>query len=566
MSGELVFTEELRASLRCFPDVPMRDWRQFPLEDLTRAERVMRFIEDFIRVPEGKLVGEPLRLLPFQEVFIYGIYDNPGPEGTARAYLSISRKNGKTCTIAALLMAHIAGPEAVRNSQIVSGAMSRDQAAIVFSLASKMIGLNDDLAERCGIVPSGKKIVGYARNVEYKALSADAPTTLGLSPVLAILDEVGQIRGPRSSFVDAIETAQGAYDDPLLIAISTSAPSDADLFSEWCDDAERDPQEDTVCMVWDSDKEMDILDEDQWRRSNPALGVFRSLSNLRRLLRKAKRLPSSEAGARNLLLNQRVALEALWLAPGDWQANNALPNLELFKPGCAEREGETALGLDLSARQDLTAAVLAAKDEAGVVHLLPFVFTPTRGLEERAERDRAPYDKWVASGHLIAIPGASISYALVVEWLAKHFEQQGYYVGSIEFDRWRIKDFRQACLDNDPEFSPAGYDEDDSETEEVGWHPVGQGYKDITPRCQAFETLYVEHKLAHGNHPLLLMAASNAIAVQDETLGIKLDKRKSTQRIDPLVAAVMAAYQVSEGVRAKDPSSQYEDEDRGVVM
>jgi phage terminase large subunit-like protein len=121
----------------------------------------------------------------------------------------MARKNGKTGLIAAILLAHIAGPEAVQNSQIVSGAMSRDQAALVFNLAAKMIQLSPELAKLVRIVPSGKRLIGLARNVEYKALAADGSTAHGLSPVLAILDEVGQVKGPQSDFVDAITTAQG---------------------------------------------------------------------------------------------------------------------------------------------------------------------------------------------------------------------------------------------------------------------------------------------------------------------------------------------------------------------
>ena len=97
---------------------------------LTRAERVIAFIQKYCRIPSGKAVGEPMRLLPFQVKFIREVYDNPA--GTSRAYLSIARKNGKTATIAALVLAHLVGPEARRNSQIISGARSRDQAALVY--------------------------------------------------------------------------------------------------------------------------------------------------------------------------------------------------------------------------------------------------------------------------------------------------------------------------------------------------------------------------------------------------------------------------------------------------
>src|SRR5690606_14215765 len=123
---------------------------------MTRAEKIIRFIEGYCRVPEGALVGQPMMLADFQKDFIRDAYDNPA--GTRRAILSIARKNGKTGLIAGLLLAHLIGPEARQNSQIVSGAMSRDQAALVFNLASKMVMQSPRLVDMVRIVPSGKQI------------------------------------------------------------------------------------------------------------------------------------------------------------------------------------------------------------------------------------------------------------------------------------------------------------------------------------------------------------------------------------------------------------------------
>jgi phage terminase large subunit-like protein len=168
---------------------------------MTRGEKVCAFIERYCFVPEGKLVGKPLKLMKFQRDFIKGIYDNK--HGTSRAYLSVARKNGKSALIAGIVLAHIIGPEARLNSQIVSGARSREQASLVFKLAEKMIRLSPELYKLIKIVPSSKMLIGLPMNVEYKAISAEAGTAHGLSPVLAILDEVGQVRGPTDSFIEA---------------------------------------------------------------------------------------------------------------------------------------------------------------------------------------------------------------------------------------------------------------------------------------------------------------------------------------------------------------------------
>lgn len=102
----------------------------------------------------------------------------------------------------------------------LSGAMSRDQAALVFNLASKMVQLSPKLGAIVRIVPSGKRLLGLNLNTEYRALAADGKTAHGLSPILAILDETGQVRGPQSDFIDAIVTSQGAHEAPLLIVIA----------------------------------------------------------------------------------------------------------------------------------------------------------------------------------------------------------------------------------------------------------------------------------------------------------------------------------------------------------
>ena len=160
---------------------------------MTRAARIITFIERYCRTPDGEHVGKPLVLAEFQKDFIREVYDNPA--GTRRAILSVSRKNGKTGLIAGLLLAHLVGPEAKLNSQLVSGAMSRDQAALVFKLASDMVRLSPELSELVRIIPSGKRLIGLPLNTEYKALAADGKTAHGLSPVLAILMKWGRCAG-----------------------------------------------------------------------------------------------------------------------------------------------------------------------------------------------------------------------------------------------------------------------------------------------------------------------------------------------------------------------------------
>lgn len=497
---------------------------------MTLAEEVIEFIEDYCLVPEGRHVGQPIVLAPFQRKFITDVYDNEA--GTRRAYLTMARKNGKTATIAALMLAYLCGPLSVRNAQVVSGALSRDQAALVFNLAAKMVMLHPEVRHACRIIPSSKRIIGLADNVEYHALSADAGTAHGLSPVLAILDEVGQIAGPSSPFVEAIETSQGAHESPLLIAISTQAPSDASMFSLWLDDAERNEDPHIISQVHAADPDGELLDEKQWEQANPALGLFRSKKDLATQLQQAQRMPTRESSARNLLLNQRVSLQTIWLSPNVWKKNKAPPDLDVF------RNNTTVAAYDLSARNDLTACCLAAKDEAGFVHLWPLVFCPLDGVEDRGRRDRVPYPLWIQEGQMIPLGGASMDYAQIVEYMRGWFDDNEIDPAIVAFDRWRWEIFKQEC-DRQGLHTAAEF------------RPVGQGFKDMSPRCEAMESLLLEGKMCHGGHPLLNMAASNAIAVRSPAGDLKLDKSKATQRIDPLIAALMATFEVSEGMESE---------------
>lgn len=479
---------------------------------MSRAARVIAFIEKHCLTPDGAHVGKPMLLAEFQKQFIRDVYDNP--TGTRRAILSVSRKNGKSGLIAGLLLCHLVGPEAKQNSQSISGAMSRDQAALVFNLASKMVQLSPVLSGIVRIIPSGKRLIGLPLNTEYRALAADGKTAHGLSPVLAILDEIGQVRGPQSDFIDAITTSQGAHAAPLLIAISTQAANDADLLSVWIDDAKTSKDPRIVCKVYEAPKGCDLLDESAWATANPALGLFRSLDDLKEQLTQAQRMPSMENSTRNLLLNQRVSTVSPFISPNVWQscAGQVLPF------------GDTPVwcGLDLSSRCDLTALVIIGK-VAGVWQVVPHFWAPEQGLSDRAKRDRAPYDVWHRQGYLHSTPGATIDYEFVATDMAAILS--GLNVQAVAFDRWRIDLLKK-------ELDKIGSD--------LPLTPHGQGFKDMTVSLDALEGELLNARIAHGGQPVLAMCAANAIVVKDPAGGRKLDKSKATGRIDGLQAMAQA--------------------------
>jgi phage terminase large subunit-like protein len=482
---------------------------------LTRGERVIAFIERYCRVPEGKLVGQPVRLAPFQKRFILDVYDNPA--GTSMAILSIARKNGKSALIAGILLAALVGPEAVQNSQIVSGAQSRDQSALVFKLAAKMVRLSPELRDLVRIVPSTKVLIGLRRNVEYRALSAEAKTAHGLSPILAILDETGQVRGPQDDFVDAITTAQGAHERPLVIVISTQAPTDADLLSVWIDDAMKATDPTLVCHLYTAPDDAMLDDPRAWEAANPAIDLFRSREDVDKQAQRAGRMPSAENTFRNLILNQRVSTTSPFISRNAWLACAGAPDPEVFE------RCPVYAGLDLSSKLDLTALVLVASDEDGVHHVRPYFWTPRETIAERARRDRAPYEEWVRAGALMTTPGSAIDYDVVARWIGD--ELPGIDLRVVMFDRWRVDTLRR-------DLERIGVD--------LPLEPHGQGFKDMAPALDQIETLLIDQKLRHGGHPVLTSNAANAVVETDAAGNRKLTKAKATGRIDGLVALVMA--------------------------
>lgn len=477
---------------------------------LTRGGRNCAWIEEHCRVPEGALVGQNVKLRPWQRKIICGIYDSP----TRRAIISFGRKNGKTALSAFLLLLHLVGPEAKPNSQLYSAAQSREQASILFALAAKVVRQSPDLSQYVTVRDTAKQLFCAELGTLYRALSAEASTAYGLSPAFAVHDELGQVKGPRSELYEAIETGAGAQESPLSIIISTQAPTDADLLSVLIDDAISAHDPETKVWIYSADERLDPFSDEAIKAANPAFGDFQNPKEIRAQAETAKRMPSAEAGYRNLILNQRVNMSNPLLSRTAWESCSADPHA---------LSGKVYLGLDLSAIHDLTAAVAICESPDGFIDVHPTFFTPLKGLMDRAHRDREPYDVWHQKGFLQAIPGAAIDLDVIAQWLAEFYSDHD--LAGVWFDRWRI-DVLKAAL------SRIGCD--------LPIFPFGQGFKDMTPAVQKLETVVSEGKLRHGMHPVLTMCARNAVAVRDPAGGVKLDKSKATGRIDGLVALAMA--------------------------
>lgn len=478
---------------------------------MLRSERNARWIEAHCRVPEGRLVGKPLKMTKHQRQWLADIYDTP----TRTFILTMGRKNGKTAFAACLLLLHLAGPEAQPNSQLYSAAQSRDQAAILFELAAKMVRRSPDLSAYVSIRDTAKQLVCAELGSIYKALSAEASTAYGLSPAFSVHDELGQVHGPRSELYEAIETASGAQERPVSIIISTQAPTAGDLLSVLIDDALTGQDPTVKVRCYSAPLDADPFSEEAIRAANPHYDQLMNKVEVQRTAAEAQRLPSREASYRNLILNQRVEANSPLISRGVWDDNSG---------PVGDLDGATVYGgLDLSSVSDLTALVLVTDE----FDIHPTFWLPGDGLYEKSKFDRVPYDQWRDEGYLQTTPGRAIEYEYIAEHLRGVFDRCN--VVALAFDRYNMRFLK-------PWLEKVGFSDEELER----FKEFGQGFISMSPAIRELESKLLSRKMKHGNHPVLRMCAANAVANIDPAGNRKFDKKKATGRIDGMVALAMA--------------------------
>jgi len=575
-----------------------------------RVRKIIRFIEK-LNVPSGKGEGKPFKLRPFQKKFIRDVYGQLGKAGNRRirrAILSLARKNGKTALIAALALVHLIGPEAITNGEIYSAANDRDQAAIVFKYAAQIVRGTPELLEYVKIVDSTKTMICFLNGSIYRAVSAEAGTKYGLNPTVVIYDELAQAKN--RELYDALDTSMAAREEPLFVVISTQSNDPQHILSQLIDDgiSGRDPS--TVCRLYEIPEDVDVFDEKNWKKANPALGDFRSLSEMRTAAKRAKRMPSFEAAFRNLYCNQRVDAKSPLIARAEWEGCKGDVKIE---PGSS-----IYLALDLSGKIDLTALVgvsTSPKDSVKIEHssrilsldefiaesgfvpndaaeykqknrkwpksweyevdkevhitrlesyqdiIKAWFWKPGDTIREHENRDRVPYWTWKQQGYIEATPGRAVNYDFVAERLAGIMKT--YNVLGMAYDRWSIDDFLNACNRIGLDAYVDGKDEPRAGA--LRLVPWGQGFKDMAPAIDAMEVSILERKLSHDGNPVLTWNISNAMSVSDPAGNRKLDTSKTRFRIDGAVALAMAIGLKSRDMSKMPEPSAYEDPNAEVM-
>ena len=495
-------------------------------DGLSRSQRVLAFIES-LPITKGFGAGEPIQLEPFQREWIEAIYtaDSTGLRNVRTGLLSVARGNGKTVLCAALCLCHLVGPEAEPRGECYSAAATRDQSALIYTEMEAIIMAVPWMAARLNLKRFHKTIEDVSTGSIFRALASDGGSVHGLASSFVVCDELAQWK--RRELFDVLRTSLGKRHEPLMLVIGTQSPRAENVMSELVDYAGRCASGELTDTsfhgaVYAIPDDADPFDPANWKLANPALGKFRSDRELREEAERAKRMPTFQPAFRNLYCNQRVDAEPKAINPAEWEACGTVVNP-------ATLEGRPCFGgLDLSSTRDLSALVLYFPEDGGAV--LPFTWCPRENLAEREETDRVPYRTWEKQGHIEATPGRAIDKRFIAASLARIVEL--YDVRGIAFDRWNITDLKVILA------------ADGIELPLLEW---GQGFKDLGPAVDAFETAMLSAKLKHGMHPVLRWAAGNMVFETDPSGARKPSKNRSIDRIDPMVALIMAC-----GLAARD--------------
>ena len=490
------------------------------IEGLDRAGRVIAFLED-LPVTKGLGAGDKMALLPFQKEWIRAVYatDDAGRRMVRTGLMSVARGNGKTVLAAGLCLVHLVGPESEPRGECYSAAATKEQASLIFAEIEAWCYAVPWLAARLNVETFHKRIRDGVTGSTYRALASDGPAAHGLAASFIVADELAQWK--RRELYHVLRTSMGKRSEPLLLAIGTQSPDADNLMSELVDYAGRiqagEVQDRTfhgVCYAVPDGA--DVFDPESWPLANPAIGIFRSAEELAAEAERARRIPTFENAFRNLYCNQRVDAEAKAIDPREWDecGGEEIPLLALAGQPCWA-------GLDLSNVRDLSALVLYFPDAGGAV--VPYFWCPADAISEKEEIDRVPYRTWAAQGLIEPTPGKAIDKEFIAARLAKiaaTFKVQG-----LAYDRWGMAEM-QLILDRQGVKLPLV--------------PFGQGYRDMGPAVDQFEAAMLTRKIQHGGNPILRWNASNAVFRTDPAGSRKLDKERSRDKIDGLVALVMA--------------------------
>lgn len=521
LSGEQVACRWVRlACERHVRDLEEGEERGIWFDDQKAREAISFF--RLLKHSKGEWAGRPLTLEPWQQFVVASLLGWRRTDGTRRyrtAYLEVARKNGKT-TLAAGLGLYLMLADGEPGAEVYSVATKRDQARLSHGEATRMAKSSPAIRRMVNIYRDNIHIVDTAS--KFEPLGADADTMDGLNVHAALVDEVHAHK--TRQVWDVIETATGSRRQPLMLAITTSGYNRQSLcwqLHEYTQQVLDGVIEDDSWfgMIYTLDEDDEWQDEALWPKANPNLGVSKKWDDMRRKAARAREMPAALNAFQRLELDIWTQAETKWIPWQHWQACGAAVDAEGMR-------GRICYGgLDLSSNTDVSAFLLVFPPQGNGdrYQVLSRFWIPEEAMVERSRRDRVPYDDWVRQGLITATPGNVIDYAWILDQIDQ--DAQAYDIREVAFDRWGATKIATELMERGGE----------------DWLvQFGQGYVSMSPAMRELERLILEHKLAHGNNPVLTWMANNLVVRTDPAGNIKPDKEKSIERIDGMVALVMA--------------------------
>jgi phage terminase large subunit-like protein len=488
--------------------------------DAAAGERVVMFFERFLRHSKAPWAGKPFTLMDWQkDDVLRPLFGWKRADGTRRfrvGYIEIPKKNGKS-TLCAGLSLFLLMADGETGAEVYSAAADRDQASIVFNEAAKMAQAAPALAPRLEIIHSRKTIHHAASGSVYRALSAEVNTKEGLNISGLIFDELHAQKSPE--LWDALRYGGASRRQPLLVAITTAGCDRQSIGWEQHEYAAKVLEgaitdEAFFAFIRAATPEDDWTSPATWRKANPSLGITISEEDFAKDCAEARELARKENPFKRYRLNIWTEQADRWLQMDKWDA-------------CAGEVDEAQLigrpcyaGLDLASTTDVAALVLVFPDEGGALVMSRFWIPSERSIE-RQRRDGVPYETWVKQGLIERTQGNVIDYDLI----RKRINELGqrYEIRQIAIDRWNATQLATQLSGDGLEVVM-----------------FGQGFASMSAPTKELEKLVLAGRLAHGGNEVLRWMAGNVATETDAAGNVKPSKKKSTQRIDGIVALIMA--------------------------
>ena len=490
--------------------------------DREAADAAVSFI-GCLRHTKGEWYGKPFELIDWQEQIVRDVFGMLKPTGFRQfntAYVEIPKKQGKSELAAAVALLLTCG-DYEHGGEIYGCASDRQQASIVFDVAADMVDQCAPLKARIKPVLSQKRLIYKPLNSFYQVLSAEAYTKHGLNVHGVVFDEL-HAQPDRKLYDVMLHGSGDARKQPLYFLITTAGNNVNsicyEVHSKALDILEGRKKDPTFYpVIYGAGVTEDWTDPKIWKKANPSIGITVDLEKIRVACESAKQNPAEENLFRQLRLNQWVRQAVRWMPMEKWGA-------------CAAHIDPEALigrpcygGLDLSSTTDITAFVLIfpPQEENAPYIVLPFFWIPENNIMGRVQRDHVSYDVWQRQGHVHTTEGNVVHYGYIETFI----EELGtrYDIREIAFDRWGAAQMVQNL-------------------EGMGFTviPFGQGFKDMSAPTKELMRLTLERKIRHGNNPAMNWMMDNVFIKTDPAGNQKPDKEKSTERIDGVVAMIMA--------------------------